>query len=168
VLRSQSDVDFVGNARVVGGAAGAFELAGAAPEVALLPDDARHDQLSGSPDFGGAVSLTPASGFHGYGGFDPMLAVLLGLVPAQGWLMVSSADALVGVRLDLAPAMSGPVMLATSPMLNFGTLTLAAANGRMVISGADAVLALSQAGADVRARLLRVGAEQRIFFARPG
>lgn len=168
VVRGQSDLDFAGTARVVGGAAGAFELAGTAPEVALLPEDARHDQLSGSPGLGGAVSLTPASAFHGYGGFDPLLAVLLGLAPAQGWLMVSGADALVGVRLDLAPAQSGPVMLATSTLLNFGTLTLMASDGRIVISGAEAALTLSQAGADVRARLLRVGAEQRIFFARPG
>lgn len=133
----------------------------------MLPENARHDQLGGSPDFGGAVSLAPASAFHGHGGFDPLLAVLMGLVPAQGWLMVSGADALVGVQLDLAPEQSGPVMLATSPQLGFGTLTLAAANGRMVLAGAEAALALSQAGVDVRARLLRVGAERRIFFARP-
>ncbi|WP_416909133.1 MAG: hypothetical protein ACMVO5_05915 [Polymorphobacter sp.] len=166
MLRGQSDVDHAGSTRQLGGAAGAFELPGPAGEVALAPEDARHDQLSSSPDFGGAVSLAPASAFHGYGGLDPLVAVLMGLVPAQGWLMVSAADAAVGVRLALVPATSGPVMLATSPLLSFGGLTLAAANGRLLLSGEAASLeaVLTEAGVPA-VRLLRVGAEQRVFFA---
>lgn len=168
-VNGQSDVDWLGNARVSGGAAGAIEAGVEGGVAALLPDNARHDQIGGSPEFGGpesggAVALAPADAFHGYGGFDAAVAVLMGLAPAQGWLMVSASDATVGVRLGLAPAGSGPVMLATQSGLSFGDLTISAAGGQIVISG-DA-LRLGVAAGEVKVRVMRVGADERVFFAR--
>ncbi len=103
VLRGNTDVDIFGTARVVGGAAGAIEPAGALP-TALSPNGTRSSQMASEPFVGLVLPLAPATGRSGHAAAATAVGWSGVVTPISATLADRAANTITGLGLTLTPA----------------------------------------------------------------
>lgn len=142
VRNGNSDRDFAGAARMMNGAAGAFEAAGGAAALDVVPGGALHDHRAAAAALSGSLAVAPAGAA----------------------LMVTGGATTLMWRADLTPEAGVLPMLGGAAGLDFGAVTIAAADSVLTLT--CGTVGLITPGVSDAARRLRVMADVRVHFVR--
>ncbi len=164
VRTGNTDRDLLGQPRMIGGASGAYEAAGAS--LALAPVPSAHDHRGGGAGLAVRVALYPAAATHGHLAGNAVAQAEAPLAPLGAVLAVRSTAPVLLLSVSMTPRPGRMLLDDTAPGLFFGGIVMIPDRGGLPLGGTQSFLTVAAAGGD--ARRLILGPDERVSLVRFG